>query len=270
MVQRLRQLLELAGYEIQVEPGIYGGYHLVNGRFFPVNDLQLDELDALAEAYQTISTLDYPFINKKFKRAYEKVIGNHRYDARQLRIIETKYINIDTKVLEQFMSILESSIANRQVVMIDYYNNKKYEFEPYEVFRIDIAYYVIGYQRYNDVRIFKLDRINNIKNNNKTFIRDEKFSLDAYISAYGFKIDKPVILKGLIKDRKYLNEVIISDYQTMTELENGVYFEIKFYNQARLKRFILEQGSQLEVIEPIEMRHFQKEEALKVLKQFDL
>lgn len=262
-VQRLRNQLEMVGYTIETIKGRYGGYRLVNSSFFPVTELTYTELKALQDAYHSIITSDNPLINDHFKQAYSKIIGNYEQGHLNISIHNTQQLNMDYQELEKRIASFQQAIMNQNITTIHYQNNKIYEFEPYDIFQVDIAWYVIGYQRYKDVRTFRLDRINSLTINDKKFIKEESFNLNAHLSAQGFKIEKPIILKGKLFDTNYLKEFRISDHQIVDE-EN---IEIKFYTLARAKRFILEQGSKLSIEHPESLKEFQRQEALKVLSQ---
>lgn len=263
MVQRLRTQLEYAGYEIEIKRGIYGGYRLLNNSFFPISSLTTKELDILANGYKSIINLDLPFNTNEFKLAFQKVIGNHPTNSPGLSFLQTQELLFDTDKLDEIIGLLQHAILERKIITISYYNEKNYEFEPYEIFQVDVAWYVIGYQRYNDVRIFRLDRIQNIEIHSKKFIKDEKFNLFTHLGKSGFKIENPIILKGRLKNSSYLHEFRLSDHQIV----DGEYFELKFYSLARAKRFVLEQGSQLVIDEPQALKDFQRDEAKRILNQ---
>lgn len=264
MVQRLRVQLETAGYGILVIKGRYGGYKLTNNSFLPVSDLTSEELTELAIAFNSLKKLQLPFITHKFKNAYQKVIANIPTQFPSISLIQTQELLIDPYELEATIAVLQKAIQSQSIVTIRYSNNKEYNYEPYEVFQVDYAWYVIGYQWYKDVRVFRLDRIINIIINDKTFIKTKDFNLAQYLNDTGFKIEKPMILKGYLKDSTYLLEFRLSDHQIV----EGDYFEIKFYSIARAKRFILEQGSKLKILEPHSLKEFQRNEALKVLELY--
>lgn len=265
MVQRLRFQLELSGYEIQIIKGKYGGYKLSNTSFFPVSQLTMDELNALTSAYSSIQKLDLPFNKGLFKKAFEKVIGNNNSRFPGFTLFNTKELIIDETKFDEIISKLQTAIMNKNIVDIHYFNDKIYIFEPYEVFQLDNAWYVIGYKRYSDVRIFRIDRIDSLIINTKKFIRLHSFNLESHLNTTGFKIEEPFILKGNIKNPSYLKEFRISDHQVVDDN----YFELKFYNKSRCKRFILEQGSNILITEPTEFIEYHKSEALKVINQYE-
>ncbi len=262
-VQRLRNQLEMVGYTIETIKGRYGGYRLINSSFFPFTELTQSELKALSDAYPSLLTSDNPLINDSFKQAYSKIIGNIDHGFPRISTHTTQQLNIDYQELEKRIASFQQAIMNQQITTIHYHNNKVYEFEPYYVFQVDIAWYVIGYQRYNDVRTFRLDRIDNLIINDKKFIKEDSFNLESHLSAQGFKIEKPILLTGKLVGTNYLKEFKISDHQIV----DGDNFEIKFYTLARAKRFILEQGSKLIIEKPSSLKQFQIEEARKVLSQ---
>lgn len=267
MVQRLRNQLEMAGYDIKTIPGQYGGYQLENSSFLPVKDLSQTDLDALSNAFSFIDQSNNPLFNKSFKEAFRKIIANHN-KSNETTSTQTKSLAIDPLYLEELISKLQVAINNQYISILDYSNQKQYQFEPYQIFQVDIAWYVIGYHRYNDIRIFRLDRITNLDITNKQFIKEDDFNLNTYINNQGFKVEKPFIVSGIIANRNYLKELVTSDHQIYNDIDASTFeFQLRFYSKKRAQSFVLELGSDITIHKPNWLKEFQLNEALKILER---
>lgn len=266
MVQRLRNQLQMAGYDIESISGQYGGYQLKNSSFLPLSELTQDDLMHLKKAYPYLTSLTHPELSPAFHEVYQKVIANTHDVWKSTSYTSTRRLTMSNAELEQRISLLQQAISQQQRVKLMYSNQKEYTFEPYEIFQIDIFWYVMGYLHLGDLRTFRLNRIQSIELLPQTYLRDSSFHLETHLSQQGFKIEEPITLKGIMKNRLYLMEIVHSDYQEFDRIDRNTFkFSIKFYNRAKAKSFILENGSDCQILEPADLKTFQKEEALKVL-----
>lgn len=267
-IQRYRQQLELAGYEIKVTPGKYGSYELINSSFFPFPELTKKERTLLKKAYPLIQQTSSALFSEQFHQAYQKIIGNLEAND-SISIYQSRKLTINEQLLEQRIGLLQESINTQQRIELEYSNQKQYIFEPYHLFQLDIAWYVIGYIKFGDVRVFRLDRIDVLHPLDEPFLKDESFNLKHYISDSQFKIDNPILLKGIIVNNPFVKEMIISDVQKITPIDNNrEYLEIQFYSLKKAKSFISSLGASLIIESPQELKQFHIQQSKQILNQY--
>lgn len=270
MVQRLKVQLQDAGYDINVIAGKYGGYQLVNSSFLPINNISAQEIESLAKAYPYIKSLKHLHLDNEFHDVYEKIIANQSRGIDTIASTQPRSLTIHQDQLEKLISTLQDAIVSKTRIKLQYNNKKEYVFEPYEIFQIDIFWYVIGYLHLGDIRTFRINRILNIDSTQQRFIRDEHFNLQSHLNNQGFKIEKPITVKGFIQNRNYLMEIVHSDHQVFKVIDDQSFeFEITFYTSHKAKSFVLENGSDITIKSPQSLIDFQQQEAQKILTKYD-
>lgn len=171
---------------------------------------------------------------------------------------------------EHLTTILEAMKENH-IVNITYRPFKKtqgftFPIEPYCVKLFENRWYVLAHNiRYDDVRLYGLDRIESVEQTQDKFKLPKGFDADEYFStAYGIVIgtgEKPekIKLRANRDHKHYLNSLPMHHSQRMIE-DCGEYADFELY-LAPTYDFVmklLQVGSMVEVLEPAHLRRTMK------------
>ena len=171
--------------------------------------------------------------------------------------------NIDNEILIK----LESALLEEHQIEIEYNSRQDKSASPYTVhplgivLRGQISYLVCTIFDYQDIRMLAIHRITNAEKLNEQSKRPEKFSLQEYASSsvFGFN-DNGVIdltLKFTQDAGQHLYETPINNSQSIEETKEGeIIVHVNISDNAQLRWWILGFGDQVEVIEPLSLRHF--------------
>lgn len=171
---------------------------------------------------------------------------------------------------DHLTTILEAMKDNR-IVTITYRPFKKlhgytFPIEPYCVRLFENRWYVLAHNiRYDDIRLYGLDRIENIEVTSETFKLPKDFNAEGYFStAYGIVVgtgEKPekIIIRANEDHKHYLKSLPLHHSQCLIE-DVGEYADFGLF-LAPTYDFVmklLQVGSMIEVIEPAHLRKTMK------------
>lgn len=168
---------------------------------------------------------------------------------------------------DHLTSMLEAMKENRVVMMTykSFVKDKSHTFpiEPYCVKLFENRWYVLAHNiRYDDIRVYGLDRIEDVELTDDTFKLPKNFSNDEYFSAYyGIVSDhriKPerIVIRAYGNHIPYMKSLPVHHSQHLIE-DNGDSADFELY-VAPTYDFImglLHKGAMLEVISPESVRH---------------
>lgn len=168
---------------------------------------------------------------------------------------------------DHLTSMLEAMKENRVVMMTykSFVKDKSHTFpiEPYCVKLFENRWYVLAHNiRYDDIRVYGLDRIEDVELTDDTFKLPKNFSSDEYFSAYyGIVSDhriKPerIVIRAYGNHIPYMKSLPVHHSQRLIE-DNGDSADFELY-VAPTYDFImglLHKGAMLEVISPESVRH---------------
>ena len=154
----------------------------------------------------------------------EAVIESEGFAVRQYSRVKA-----DTKTME----ILRGAMLSFKKIKFDYLTDKGIRtitLNPYGVIISD-KYYLVGFNEYvNDLRLYKVDKINNLEITEDYFEKDEKFSLQEYCNK-SFSIYQEEPLNITLEFDKSVSEDVLNYHfhptQKIKWLDNGN-IEIKF------------------------------------------
>ncbi len=166
--------------------------------------------------------------------------------------------------------LLEAMKENRTVIITyrAFGKSKSYTFsiEPYCVKLFESRWYVLAHNvQYNDLRIYGLDRIEDLKAGDSTFKFPRDFSASEYFSSYhGIVTDKNIkaeriVVRAYKGHIPYVNSLPLHQSQKLLE-DNGEYADFELY-LAPTYDFImrlLHMGAMIEVISPVSLRKTMK------------
>ena len=171
---------------------------------------------------------------------------------------------------DHLTTMLEAMKDNR-VVNITYRPFKKshgyaFPIEPYCVKLFENRWYVLAHNiRYDDIRLYGLDRMENVEVTSETFRFPKDFNAEDYFStAFGVVVgtgEKPerIILRANKDHKHYLKSLPLHHSQRMIE-DTGEYadFEVFLAPTYDFVMKLLQVGSMVEVIEPAHLRRTMK------------
>lgn len=188
----------------------------------------------------------------------------------------TDWIEIDFSNWEQSdneKEIFESikySIINCRVIECSYFNTKgeilKRKIEPYKLVFKGYQWYVYGFcMMRNDFRFFKLTRIDDLIVLDETFSRKEGISVNTK-----YNIDNDEIVKVKLKINSRMAARVYDEFRKGKITFNGEFFivEANIPKNEYLYTYFLAYGTDLEVIEPIEVRREMKRILEKIINKY--
>ena len=171
---------------------------------------------------------------------------------------------------DHLTTILEA-MKDNHIVTITYRPFKKsqgytFPIEPYCVKLFENRWYMLAHNiRYDDIRLYGLDRIENVEVTSDTFKLPKDFNAEDYFStAYGIVVgtgEKPekIIIRANENHKHYLKSLPLHHSQRLIE-DVGEYadFELFLAPTYDFVMKLLQVGSMVEVIEPVHLRRTMK------------
>lgn len=275
-ITRYKDDLEYAGVNIKNILGKFGGYELEGNDYLLNLDLSKNEfraLDSIEELLKVSGShfyLDMKNINYKIK-AVSKT--QEEYERKSFY---SKGITIRSNYEEEKKkwSIINDSILNNRKIEIVYINakgeNSKRIIRPYSLFTYYGANFFVGFcENRNEIRQFKLVRINEIKLLDDKFQKDEfdiKEYLDNKIGVFGeeeYKI-KLKILYPYAQGFKEFSWLINEEIEDFKE-DNYILYKATAKGKMELINWIIGMGSNCIVLEPEILRNDINKELNKML-----
>lgn len=252
-----------AGIPLVTTQGYGGGISIADGYKVDYALLTQEELQML---FSGLKGLDSVSERPYSTRLAEKLSG------RAIDVADTMVIDLASHYqvsLTRKISAIRDAIQNKQHISFRYYYEKGESYrtiEPYKLIFKWSAWYVWGYctQR-QGFRLFKLNRLWNLEMGTDRFVPRElpPLELDQYFSK------NRIHLKALFeKDQKYR---LIEEYGPdcfQPSLENSLLFEWDFASYSNMREWVLSFGSQVEVLEPEQLRADLRQQAEKILDKY--
>ena len=179
----------------------------------------------------------------------------------------------------KIFSTLQQAVKHQRKVQIDYrsfYEKKKISttISPYHLHFAQRGWYVIGYSSlHNELRTFKISRMENLCLLPSRFLQDKSFRIDEYLSHAWSLIPEGkiyhVILRFLPKVAGNVAEVLWHRTQQITRLPGGsIQFEVHVDGLTEIFWWILGYGDQVEVISPRQLKKRVAQTARNILKLY--
>ncbi|PKM63750.1 MAG: hypothetical protein CVU96_06325 [Firmicutes bacterium HGW-Firmicutes-20] len=264
----LKKELETAGYVIEVTNGPYGGYSLVDSTLFPLASLNEEERRAMLVAAPFLLTSKDPLFSDDFKQAMEKILVNEKI-SEPIQVATTAgwQLAMEKETLQQYLSLLSSAILSAKRVELLYKPQNKaskaYLIEPRELVQVNGLWYVLCQDSQKGLATYKINRIQEIRESDRTFRLDEDFIAKKAVTPYGHNVSRPVHCVFHIKNREYLSEYVFGENQKIDWISDDEYvLTVDLRGQHSIMQFVLQLGSDCKVIEPEELR-------LKVLAEVE-
>jgi len=186
-----------------------------------------------------------------------------------------------TKDYSRFRDIIDQineAIFNRQHVRIRYYAMSRQKTSqrvvaPYKLWFFDGTFYMLGFCRLRkDIRLFAVDRIQNMVLTGTTFEAPEDFDMENLLRAsFGAFFGEPVqvIIHFSPRIAGYIAEKIWHESQVVEKQKDGsLIFKAQIAGTEEIKFWILGWGKDALVLEPDSLREEIRMEAQGILKEY--
>jgi predicted DNA-binding transcriptional regulator YafY len=174
----------------------------------------------------------------------------------------------------QLRSVIEKvsqAAIQRNYIQIDYYTmsrkkKTRRKVAPYKIWFFDDTFYLIGNCGLReDIRIFAMDRIQNLELTGETFEMPANFNIDEFMkSSFGVFQGEPVRVRVRFAAdvADYIREKIWHETQNIeSQTDGSIIFEAEVAGIAEIKFWILKWGAKAQVLEPESLRDALRAEA---------
>lgn len=187
----------------------------------------------------------------------------------------------DAKKVYALLDMFQRAIKSESTLIIEYASASsgkitKRELEPFHLRYFEGAWYVVGYcYLRQEIRTFAIDRICEIKETGKRFSSGtkENFNPDTYFGSSwrlerGDRLEK-IVLRFTPEQARYIRErTWHTSQKTYDEEDGSLILEFYLSGTAEIKRWLMQFGAQVEVLEPFELRDSVVKEAEKMLEMY--
>jgi predicted DNA-binding transcriptional regulator YafY len=239
---------------------------------------------AVAAACQSFLSEGLPFCHeieealRKIKTAISSLDEKRTFARLETRFTYlTQNLRDYTPWMDDLNKIRNCIRQNRSIVAV--YDShasgeKERAMDPYDLFWNNGNMYLAAYCHNNKcMRSFKINRFSSVKETPALFERDLQFNLRDFIgqSWRVFRGSEEIVVKICVYPpaTRYFLESSYHDSQEIQEHPNGkITCTLKTYNTPEFKSWLLSWGSQVEVLEPTDLREEIKQELLESLGKY--
>ncbi|EEK11649.1 helix-turn-helix transcriptional regulator [Staphylococcus hominis] len=276
-VYRYMDTLSKSGVPIISDTGHNGGYTLLNDFIEAPLFFNSEEQIALCHAANFAEEADY-YSGKSLNSAITKLKNYSNLE----QAIEIDKHAASLEVIKQnnsyptysYLKKLEICVANRNSVIISYRKSgddtsNDRQVDPYRIIYWKNKWYLVAYCRLrDDVRTFRVDRIESLTLTDETFEQLEDFSTDSFFMGN--------LLPIMENEGETMRLVIRGDVSTLDDVCHhwflGHYLTERTFNQVEFQleedimhkyipQILLSYGKEIQVVEPLSL----KEEMIKNL-----
>ena len=286
MVQIYRDDLEKAGIIIESKPGRYGGYSLPKTYDSLLNlNLNPEEVMAFDMAYKQLEESGFIYANE-LSVAYNKLMAslqvNKHYqgDVNDYQFVsKSSPAALSNNQEREHCKKIHASLIQKKQIHINYYSllndeHQERTVSPYALYEYRNSLYLTGFCHLRqEIRDFKISRIKSLATTDDYFVMPRDFSLKDYMTnCLGIFKDttQKVVLKIRHPMSQIIREKIWSDNQVITDIPNekAILFEAHLQGEIEIISWILSMGSDVEVIEPTDLKDKIREKLEKMIKNF--
>lgn len=173
---------------------------------------------------------------------------------------------------------LQNALLHGEQVAVDYHamkgnTEKQYTLNPLGLVQRGVFTYIVGcVEPHTDIRLFAVHRMSDAERLTSTVNKPDNFSLQQYIKDGGlhFTSGKTLSLVANVQEgtARVLAESPLSGDQTLTETTNGYKLCASVSDSWQLKWWIMSQGDNIEIIEPLAMRQDIKKQLENALARY--
>ncbi len=261
------QTLAIGGLPVFYDPSTRG-YNFTDKVFLNPLTFELDEAAALAQCLRPFLSPPTP-LTADLQRAYEKILaclpGEKQQKVSQRReTVDIRLAKHPVNVRYDIFDDVETAIDNRKRLMISYYTKTSEtladrKVDPYQVAFRERAWYLVAFcHMRGEVKLFRMDRIKDLKVLHESFVLPANFSGSAYFeSSWLIEQGEPVKVKLRFfpEAARWVREGYYHRSQKITELpDGGILFEVTVTGTREITKWILGYGPEVQVLEPKQLQ----------------
>jgi predicted DNA-binding transcriptional regulator YafY len=264
-VRRYITILQDVGIPVEATIGRYGGYRLRPGFKLPPLMFTEDEATAIALGLLGTAWLEIGLSSVAIEGALAKVArvlpqrGRERLNAISAHLILSPHKQ-EAQLDAALLINLSEAIQQRQRIALDYrsYHDQitQRTVEPYGIAGWWGRWYLVGYCCLrNGYRLFRLDRMQQVRFLAETFVRAEEFDCEAYVRAqlawgsaqWHIAVEFQLALYTV-------QQKIPATYGSLTATPEGTLFECDTDDLATMARYLMMLNLPFVIHEPPELR----------------
>lgn len=286
-VRRDITMLQKVGFTVVEKVGPRGlkTWHVETNEGLSTLSFTFDEALALYLGRRFLTQLAGTLIGEAANRAFRKIRSSLGTNAvKYIDSITPKWhvtafgaadYSAKSDILEQLLLGLEDHV----VVKMSYRSLRAtepvtYPIHPYAFVQHRSSLYVVGYScNHEEIRVFKVDRIEAAQKTSRPFKVPDDFNLESFMGkAFGVYVgDDDITVKVRFRPAvaRYVAESTWHPSQTLSTLRDGsVLAEFQLSETREIKAWVMSFGSQAEVLEPQELRQEVAEELRKAHEHY--
>jgi predicted DNA-binding transcriptional regulator YafY len=247
--------------------------------------LNLTELMALYFSRNMLNVLKGSAIHDSLTSLFEKVKATlpQQYIDYLAKIEHSLAVGIKAhkpyRKFKDTLALVQEAAQNQRLIQVRYYTMSRRKrtrrrIAPYQVWYYDDTFYLIGfcYQR-NEIRLFAIDRIEQIEILEEAFDPPEGFDAEQFMQAsFGVFQGEPTTVKIRFSKKAagYVSEKTWHPTQILTpQPDGGLLFEAQVAGIDEIKHWVLKWGAEAEVLTPDELRQAVSSEVHAMLDHYD-
>lgn len=256
------------------------GYSLMEGYFLPPLNFNTDEALMLilgAELMTQNFDAQYQQAAMSATKKIEAVLPDHlKLDIDYLKANITFYSRVTDAQQNGYLHKVRQAIIDRKTIRMCYakrYPTQKEgelterDVDPYSIARLANSWFLLGYCHLRqDIRIFRLDRVEDMAMLNKTFNRPEN-----YEPAWEGSIARRTILVKVLFDyaiARWVRETYPYSQIEEEETEEGLLVTLLVEREQEVLHWLLGWGAKAIVLEPASLRELIVSESRGILKNY--
>ncbi|MEG1255777.1 YafY family protein [Clostridium sp.] len=254
-IQRDIEIIERAGIPIVSYKGHDGGYGIIDGYKVNKSFMTSEEVILLKKL---LTGINKSYENKEAEALINKldVIKAEKHSSLNDRLVIDFSRWGNREALNNKISIIDESIINSNLVEFTYTNgsgeNTSRIVEPYKILFKSLTWYVYGFCTLkNEMRIFKVNRMENIQVKEEKFIYRENIIEELFVEKEVEKNDITIKLSSKVKE---IIRDSFEEYDVIEEDENFIIANIRIPYSNWVEGMILSFGESIEVLSPAFLR----------------
>lgn len=276
-IRKYKQDLELAGVNITSVTGVDGGYS-IDGYDYLLNlNISDEDLAVLNLANLQLKSMNFSYC-KEFNNLMDKmnVANKSNNNSCTQYFQKSARENIDVKDKKKTLDINYSVITKRKVE-IEYFSLSSglssRTVHPYAIVSYKNSLYMIAFcEKRKEVRDFKISRIREYRVLDSKFQMDKNFSLKKYMedSIGIYRGSKLNIRLHIYNPMSYIisEKTWVENQKIIWNDDESIIFEAAMSGKTEIISWILGMGSNVEILEPEELKTAIKEEIDKMKKYY--
>ncbi len=257
-IRRYITMLRDMGIPIESEAGRFGNYYLRAGFRLPPLMFTNHEILAVMMGLLAIQQLGISHVDHAITKIERVLPDNLRGQARALQTALTFNLQISPISLNNIISILSLATYYHQQVWLEYkdtnQNKTSRTFDCYGVVYHNGLWYAVGHCHLRgDLRIFRLDRIGQLKLSESYFIPPTQFDTLNYLLTKMATLPHVWLIKVLLKTDMQKLAHISQTLGIFEVVEDGILLTMQAEDLGWTARFLMSLNCQFTILQPQEL-----------------